>query len=130
MFKPLDNRDMTMPNRKIGSGCRIAGMGLLVTALFALTGCGPNGFARDSLVESKGAEAFLDRIQKNCAKLSVGDSPINFLLSTASNDVTFVDMTSKLYLGQFSRKDYTDGINAFYATGTNQPALDCIFKQQ
>jgi hypothetical protein len=119
-----------MPNRTIGRGCRMAGVALLAASLLALAGCGPNGFARDSLVEDKGAQAFLDRIQKNCAKLSVGDSPINFLLSTASNDVTFVDMTSKLYLGQFSRKDYTDGINAFYATGTNQPALDCIFKQQ
>ena len=108
----------------------MAGGALLAAALFALTGCGPNGFARDSVVESKGAEGFLDRIQQNCGKLSVGDSPINFLLSTSSNDVTFVDMTSKLYLGQFSRKDYTDGINAFYVTGTNQPALDCIFKQQ
>ncbi|WP_295453729.1 hypothetical protein [uncultured Thiodictyon sp.] len=119
-----------MPNRRIGGGFRMAGAALLAVSLCALAGCGPNGFARDSVVEDKGSEAFLDRIQKNCAKLSVGDSPINFLLSTASNDVTFVDMTSKLYLGQFSRKDYTDGINAFYATGTNQPALDCIFKQQ
>lgn len=108
----------------------MAGLVLPAVALLALAGCGPSGFARDALVEDKGAAAFLERIQKNCAKLSIGDSPINFLLSTASNDVTFVDMTSKLYLGQFSRKDYTDGINAFYATGTNQPALDCIFKQQ
>ena len=108
----------------------MSGAVLLAVSLLTLAGCGPNGFARDSVVESKGAEGFLNRIEKNCGKLSVGDSPINFLLSTSSNDVTFVDMTSKLYLGQFSRKDYTDGINAFYATGTNQPALDCIFKQQ
>jgi hypothetical protein len=103
---------------------------LLAASLLTLTGCGPNGFARDSLVENKGAEDFLDRIQKNCAKLSVGDQPLNWLLSTASNDVTFIDLTSKLYLGQFSPKDYTDGINAAYPTGTNQPALDCIFKQR
>ena len=103
---------------------------LLAGGVLAVAGCGPNGFARDSLVESSGANAFLNRIQQNCAKLSVGNQPLNWLLSNNSHDTTFVDMTSKLYLGQFSRKDYTDGINAFYPTGTNQPALDCIFKQQ
>jgi hypothetical protein len=119
-----------MRNRIIQRAGRTTGALLLAGIVCALTGCGPNGFARDSLVENKGAEAFLNRIQNNCGKLSVGNQPLNWLLSTSSNDVTFVDMTSKLYLGQFSPKDYTDGINAFYPTGTNQPALDCIFKQQ
>lgn len=105
-------------------------MGLAAASLLSLTGCGPSGFARDSLVENKGAEGFLNRIQQNCGKLSVGNQPLNWLLSTSSNDVTFVDMSSKLYLGQFTPKDYKDGINAFYPTGTNQPALDCIFKQR
>ncbi len=104
---------------------------LLPTLLvLVLTGCGPGGFARDALVEDPGAEAFLNRIEQNCGKLSVGNQPLNWLLSSTNNDVTFVDMTSKYFLGQFSAKDYTDGINAFYATGTNQPALDCIFKQR
>lgn len=112
-------------------GCDHATWVLLPTLLsLVLTGCGPGGFARDALVEDPGADAFLNRIQQNCGKLSVGNQPLNWLLSTASNDVTFVDMTSKYFLGQFSAKDYTDGINAFYPTGTNQPALDCIFKQR
>ena len=113
------------------SGCGRAARILLPTLfLLVLTGCGPGGFARDALVEDPGAEAFLNRIQQNCGKLSVGNQPLNWLLSSTSDDVTFIDMTSKYYFGQFSAKDYTDGINAFYPTGTNQPALDCIFKQR
>jgi hypothetical protein len=116
--------------RNLNRGCRAACAALLVLCAGTLNGCGPNGFARDALIENKGAEAFLDRIEKNCAKLSVGNQPLNWLLSSTSNDTTFVDMTSKFYFGQFSRKDYTDAINAFYPTGTNQPALDCIFRQR
>ena len=112
-----------------GSGTTLT-LVLLVSGPLALTGCGPNGFARDALDENPQAEAFLDRIEKNCAKLSVGNQPLNWLLSTSSNDTYFVDATSKYYLGQFSQKDYTDSINAFYPTGTNQPALNCIFKQR
>jgi hypothetical protein len=102
---------------------------LLSASLLTLAGCGADGFSRDALVESPKAEAFLDRIETNCGKLSVGNQPIGWLLSTSSNDTTFVDASSKLYLGQFSRSDYASFIDSFYPTGTNQPALDCIFKQ-
>lgn len=102
---------------------------LLAVSLLVLAGCGADGFSRDALVESPNAEAFLDRIQANCGKLSVGNQPIGWLLSTSSNDTTFVDASSKLFLGQFSRSDYASFIDSFYPTGTNRPALDCIYKQ-
>ena len=103
---------------------------LLAGGLLSVAGCGTNGFSPDALIENPGAEAFLDRIQKNCAKLSVGNQPLNWLLSTSSNDVIFVDATSKFYFGKISAQQYASNINAFYPTGTNQPALDCIFKQR
>lgn len=117
--------------RKQYSRCpgRFLTAGLLTTALLGLAGCGANGFSPDALVENPGAEAFLDRIEKNCAKLSVGNQPLNWLLSTASNDTFFVDLSSKLWFGQLTAAQYTDNINGFYPTGTNQPALVCIFEQ-
>jgi hypothetical protein len=108
-----------------------AGGGVLVTGLMlTLAGCGANGFAPDALVENPGAEAFLDRIQQNCAKLSVGNQQLDWLLSNNSHDTFFVDLTSKFWFDQINSGQYTDNINAFYPTGTNQAALDCIFKQR
>lgn len=101
---------------------------LLPLCALALPGCGTDGFARDSVVEDSGAEAFLDRIQTNCAKLSVGNQQLDWLLQ-GSNDVGFVDAASKYYLGQFNTKQFRDYINSFYPTGTNDPALGCIDSQ-
>lgn len=118
-----------MMKKSIGYG-RLPVAALLAGGLLAMAGCGTNGFSPDALIEDPGAEAFLDRIEKNCAKLSVGNQPLNWLLSTSSDDVTFIDVTSKFYFGQISPEQYQSNINAFYPTGTNQPALDCIFKQR
>jgi len=104
-------------------------LALLVLAALALPGCGADGFARDSVVESQGADAFLNRIQNNCAKLSVGNQQLGWMLSSDNNDVGFVDAASKYYLGQFTAKQFRDYIESFYPTGTNGPALDCIDSQ-
>ncbi len=48
----------------------------------------------------------------------------------ASHDTFFVDLTSKFWFGQLTPAQYADNINAFYPTGTNQAALDCIFQQR
>jgi hypothetical protein len=107
---------------------RVCPMGFPLLAL-VLVGCGADGFARDSVVENSGAEDFLDRIQQQCGKLSVGNQQIDYLLSPGSNDVDFVDVASKYYLGQFTAQQFRDNIEAFYPTGTNGPALDCIDAQ-
>jgi hypothetical protein len=118
-----------MPHEQPASYLRRAGLILLPLGALALPGCGADGFSRDSVVESSGAEAFLDRIQTNCSKLSVGNQQLGWLLQPGSNDVGFVDAASKYYLGQFDGKQFRDYINSFYPTGTNQPALDCIDSQ-
>jgi hypothetical protein len=102
---------------------------LSVLCALALPGCGADGFARDSAIESSGAEGFLDRIQDHCGKLSVGNQPLDYLLSSSNNDTGFVDAASKYYLGQFTAKQFRDYIEAFYPTGTNGPTLDCIDAQ-
>jgi hypothetical protein len=51
------------------------------------------------------------------------------LLGMSSDDTYFADETSKLYFGRVEKDAYATDINAFYPTGTNQAALDCIFQQ-
>jgi len=104
-------------------------LGALVGAM-GLSACGgANPAIADRLVESRGAEAFLDRIAKNCGKLSVGNQQLDYLLDESSDDTYFVDETSKLYFGRVDKAAYSADLNSFYPTDTNGPALDCIFAQ-
>jgi len=120
IFAPLASKRRAAP-------WRAASVLLLSAALLALAGCGGGGFAK----ESQESNAFLERVETSCGKLSVGNQQILWLLEgRTSNSTTFVDVTTKLYSGQISQSDYTDHINAFYNSGKgNQPALDCIFSQ-
>lgn len=98
---------------------------LTSACVLIVAGCGAGGFAQ----EGPGANDFLNRVEQNCGKLSVGHQPIGWLLSESSTDTTFVDATSKLYSGQFSRADYEGYLGSFYPGGTNRATLDCIYGQ-
>lgn len=97
----------------------------LLVATLILAGCG------GGLVAPEGSQsnAFLDRVGSHCGKLSIGNQPIDYLLDVNSNDVYFVDEASKLSAGEIDRATFSSDINAFYPTGTDQRALDCIFAQ-
>jgi hypothetical protein len=107
---------------------RILFLGALI-GVAALAGCTANPMLSDRLEENKGAEAFLDRIEKNCGKLSLGSQPVGYLLSENSNDTYFIDESSKLYFGRVDRKTYSADIESFYPGGADQQVLDCIFRQ-
>ena len=102
---------------------------LALTGVAMLPGCGGNPILSDRLVENEGAEAFLDRVAKNCGNLSIGNQQLKYLLGGNSDDTYFIDESSKLYFGAVERGAYASDINAFYPGGANQPALDCIFAQ-
>lgn len=93
-----------------------------------LSGCGGNLMAPDPLVENPEADAFLTRIGKECADYSIGTNPLNYLIQEGDDDY-FIDITTKLYFGRISRKQYASDINAFYPTDANKPALECIFSK-
>ncbi len=97
---------------------------LAVTAL-ALSGCGSGLIAP----EGPQSNAFLNQLSANCGKLSIGNQQIDFLLDINSNDAYFADLASKLQAGEIDKAKFTNDINSFYPTGTNQRALDCIFAQ-
>jgi hypothetical protein len=102
-------------------------LSLLVAA--ALQGCAGDPALSDRLVENSGAEGFLDRIQKNCGHLSIGNQTLAYVLEPGSDDTYFVDESSKLYFGRVDRGTYATDIDAFYPTDTNKPAVACIFAQ-
>jgi len=94
--------------------------GLVLAA--SLTGCGGN------LVAPEGPEsnAFLDKVDARCGKLSVGSQPINYRLDMNSDDTTFLDETAKLGAGMIDAETYANDINSFYPMGNNQAAIDCV----
>lgn len=109
--------------------CRITAR--LVASAVAVTvpGCGQDLVAPDAIVESGGAEAFLDRIDKNCGNHRLGIQTLSYILNFSQDDAYFLDVSSKLYHGNIDRSTYIDDINGNYPAGANQPALDCIFSQ-
>jgi hypothetical protein len=81
-----------------------------------------------SLVAPEGpaSNAFLDKVDQQCGKLSIGSQPINYLLDINSNDTTFLDETAKLGAGTIDAQTYATDINSFYPTGDNAAAISCV----
>lgn len=99
-----------------------------IAIALALTACGGGTFS-DLLVENPGAQSFLDRVARDCGRLTLGNRPIDDHLEQGGERSHFVDETTKLYFGKVKRNAYVGEINARYPSGRNQPAIDCIFAQ-
>lgn len=100
----------------------------MATALLglALAGCSGGGLIAPETPQSN---AFLDQVDANCGKLSIGNQPLNYLLDINNSDTYFIDEASKLSAGMVDKATFASDINAFYPTGSNQAALECIFTQ-
>ncbi|RKT45855.1 hypothetical protein [Thiocapsa rosea] len=99
--------------------------------MLALSGCGGDLVAPDSLIEKPGVEGFYNQIANACGHHSLGNQPLNYLINISDGDGNdyFLDETSKLYYGRIDRTTYATDINGFFPTGTNTPALNCIYAQ-
>jgi hypothetical protein len=107
----------------------LARRGLILLGLAtALAGCGKEGFVRDSVVEDPAANAFLTQVGKQCGNLNVGTADIAWLLRS-QDDIYFVDLTTKLFLGDMTRAKYKEDINSFYPVGDSSRAVECVFQQ-
>lgn len=106
---------------------QLAGVPVLMAML---AGCGGGLMAPDPWGEDPGAEAFLDRVAKQCAREKVGASTLPELINDFQNSSQsdyFIDLTTKLYFGKVSKAEYASDVNAFFPGGDNQKGLDCIF---
>jgi hypothetical protein len=101
---------------------------LAAASAAALTGCGQNLVAPDSLVEGQGEEAFVDRVVEHCGNYALGTRTLGYVVNFGDDDI-FLDLTSKLYHGRISRSAFADDLNGNYLGGNNGPAIDCIFAQ-
>ncbi|NEV62190.1 hypothetical protein [Thiorhodococcus minor] len=108
---------------------QVAPLSWALSMAAALSACAQNPAVSDRLVENRGAEGFLDRIEQSCGTLSVGHQQLKYLLGESSDDTYFIDETSKLYFGRVDKRTYATDLEAFYPGGTTQSALDCIFAQ-
>jgi len=94
-------------------------------AALALAGCGGDLVAP----EGPATNDFLNQVAAQCGNQTIGKQTIKYLLDVNSNDVYFVDETSKLAAGEINKSTYAQDINSFYPTDSNQAALDCVFRQ-
>lgn len=97
-------------------------LALLIASPLLLGGCGGDLIAP----EGPASNAFLNRVEARCGKLSVGAQPIGYLLDTGNDDTTFLDETAKLGAGMIDAETYANDINSFYPAGDNQAAIDCV----
>lgn len=93
--------------------------------VIALAGCGADLIAP----EGPQTNAFLNQVAARCGELTIGSQPIDYLLGVNADDAYFLDETSKLAAGDIGSEAYREDINAFYPTGDNQAALDCVVRQ-
>jgi hypothetical protein len=103
---------------------------LAVTAALVITlyGCGGGLMAPDPLRENPEAEAFLDRVAKNCGDKSIGINFLNELIND-TQDAYFIDVTTKLFVGTITKAQYRSDIDGLYPASNNEAGIDCIFSQ-
>ena len=110
--------------------CSARRVGTAVILSTILAGCGGGLIAPDPWIEDPGADAFLDRVSKQCAGKTIGGRTLSEMLTAFQNDAQqdyFIDVTTKLYAGRISQEAYTSDIDAFFPRGDNKAGLNCIF---
>jgi len=103
---------------------------LLVTAIVsfgALGGCAPDAWKPNPTYD-----AFLNKVDKNCGPMRIGEASISQLLNPGSNlySAYFVDMTSRFETGRISIEAYMEGIASTFTTILDTAGIRCIIAQK
>ena len=101
---------------------------LLSAALLAgVAGCAPDAWKPSPIYD-----AFLNKVDKNCGTMRIGEASISQLLNPGSNmySAYFVDMTSRFELGRISTEDYMEGIASTFTTILDTAGVRCIIAQK
>ncbi len=101
---------------------------LLVAALLGgLGGCAPDAWKPNPTYD-----AFLNKVDKNCGTMRIGEVTISQLMNPGSNlySTYFVDMTSRFDLGRISAEDYIEGIASTFTTVPETAGVRCIVAQK
>ncbi|MCB2022330.1 MAG: hypothetical protein KDG44_16160 [Burkholderiaceae bacterium] len=103
--------------------CSLPAAALLV----ALGGC-----ASDAWKPNPTYDTFLNKVDKNCGTMRIGEVTISQLMNPGSNlySAYFVDMTSRFDLGRISTEDYVEGISTTFTTIRDTAGIRCIVAQK
>ncbi|MEO8124207.1 MAG: hypothetical protein ABI633_09175 [Burkholderiales bacterium] len=126
MFRSVQMRS----SARLGKSARAPRAASLVAAfaLFgAIAGCAPDAWKPNPTYD-----AFLNKVDKNCGTMRIGEVTISQLMNPGSNlySTYFVDMTSRFELGRISTQDYVDGISTTFTTIENTAGIRCIVAQK
>ena len=84
------------------------------------------GCAADAWRAESGYDAYLDRVQKNCAGLRIGGRLIDEPLL---NDPYFLDITSRFFNGRVGQPEFVDALTSFYNAKDDSPGIGCLLQQ-
>ena len=100
---------------------------LAVVLLAGVAACAPDAWKPSPIYD-----AFLNKVDKNCGTMRIGEASISQLLNPGSNmySAYFVDMTSRFELGRISTEDYMEGIASTFTTILDTAGVRCIIAQK
>lgn len=106
---------------------RAASIIAAIVMLGALQACAPDAWKPNPTYD-----AFLNKVDKNCGTMRIGEASISQLMNPGSNlySAYFVDMTSRFELGRISTDDYVDGISTTFTTILDTAGIRCIVAQK
>lgn len=103
--------------------------GLLVSAalLAGLAACAPDAWKPSPIYD-----AFLNKVDKNCGTMRIGEATISQLINPGSNlySAYFVDLTSRFELGRIDAAQYADAVSTTFTTIENTTGIRCIIAQR
>lgn len=104
--------------------------GLLAGALALSAAFG--GCASDAWKPNPTYDAFLNKVDKNCGTMRIGEASISQLMNPGSNlySAYFIDMTSRFETGKISTEAYMEGIASTFTTILDTAGIRCIIAQK
>ena len=110
-----------------GRAWRAALAAAAIVSSGALTGCAPDAWKPNPTYD-----AFLNKVDKNCGPMRIGEASISQLLNPGSNlySAYFVDMTSRFETGRISADAYKEGIASTFTTILDTAGIRCIIAQK
>ena len=93
----------------------------------AIGGCAPDAWKPNPTYD-----AFLNKVDKNCGTMRIGEASISQLMNPGSNlySAYFVDMTSRFELGRINAAQYADAVSTTFTTIENTTGIRCIIAQR
>lgn len=90
------------------------------------------GCAPDAWKPNPTYDAFLNKVDKNCGTMRIGEASISQLMNPGSNlySAYFVDMTSRFESGRISTEAYMEGIASTFTTILDTAGIRCIIAQK